>query len=67
MTPKISIQEESFGVIHALSLSLMHLTSSVKETGEFKDICLKRIRYSFISLLTPEMSAVRLNSRIPLV
>lgn len=62
----ISIQEESFGLIHVLSLSLMHLTSSVEETGEFTDICLKGISHSFIPLLTPEVNVAGLNSRIPL-
>lgn len=49
-----------------LFLSLLHLTSSAKETREFKHICLKRIWYPFISLLTPKVNVVRLNSRIPL-
>lgn len=61
----MSIQLEGFGVIHRLSLSQMHLTSSIKEAWEFKDMSEKNM-YSFISLLTLEVNVVRLNSTIPL-
>ena len=55
----ISIQEQSFGLIHVLPLSLMHLTSSVEETGEFKDICLKGISHSFIPSSDPRSERSR--------
>lgn len=45
---------------------MIHLTSRVKETGELEEMCLKRTWFSFISLLTPKVNVVGLNSRIPL-